>query len=58
MDFHHSGLYENEAFDPDVCVERHTRNANYTPTYFRLVPAFIRLFDKLGNYNNKIARRP
>lgn len=48
-----------------VCVwrawwisKKHTHNTNYTPTYINLVPAFIRLFDKLGNYNNKIALRP
>ncbi len=47
-----------------VCVEsvmnfeKHTHNANSTPTYFNLVPAFISFFDKLGNYNNEIALRP
>ena len=35
-----------------------THNAHYTPTYFSLVLAFIRHFDKLGNYNSEMAVRP
>lgn len=35
-----------------------TQTANYTPTYFNLVPAFIRLFDKWANYNKEITLRP
>lgn len=42
----------------DEFGEKHTHDPNYTPTYFNPVPAFIRLFDKLGNYNNKITLRP
>lgn len=38
--------------------KRHTHSANYTPTYFNLVPAFIRVFDKLGNHNKEITLRP
>lgn len=46
-----------------VCVmsfdkHTHTHNAHYTPTYFNLVQAFIRHFDKLGNYDNEMAPRP
>lgn len=48
-----------------VCVRRawwilrwFTYNTNYTPTYFNLVAAFIRLYDELGNYRGETARRP
>ena len=46
------------SFDKHTHTHTHTHNAHYTPTYFHLVQAFIRRFDKLGNYNNAMALRP
>lgn len=65
MDFHYCALL----WARDICacswrgwswwiLRWFTHNANYTLTYFNLVPAFIRRRDKLGNYHNRIAPRP
>lgn len=58
MDFPHCGLLWEEGSSQRVervwwILRWVTRNSNYKPTYFTLVPMFIWLHDKLGNYNNK-----